>query len=176
VIVSQTSPSDFAIVRLDRSALEFQTVAPIRRSRVPLAQGLPVAAIGHADGTFVKISPGGVVTSQDGPGATTFHLNSDGSAAGSLGSAIFYQETGALAGIWTDPSAANTNGGTQNTTDRTIHLAVGDKVTIGTCGLPGASYNGDTPVSLYLGSTRVALNDDDCGSGSWALPDSPASP
>jgi len=439
VVVSQTSPSDFAIVRLDRSAVQFQTLAPIRRSRVPLAQGLPVVAIGHADGTFVKISPGGVVTSQDGPGATTFHLNSDGSTVGSLGSPIFYQETNELAGIWTDPShgeadyepgpagstppgcmvpkicpefgcgtgqstatyvgvaldaycasnsnprlcqprnavpfstppmfnagsvflepgatlnfgtcavpgssatgdtmislrgpyydndygfnddacglashstyttpamtggrygirpscyengtcsgtiaytvsgptggsysytatdtasaqintqdfaislrqgetliagtcgvenanftgdtflnlrasavvafnddacdgagsqltytspiaqtltlqagcyssgscsgtvaftkglsnipysAANTNSGTQNTTDRTIHLVVGDKVTFGTCGLPGASYNGDTLVSLYLGSTRVAINDDDCGSGSRAL-------
>lgn len=104
VVVSQTSPSDYAIVRLDRSALDHQKVAPIRRNRAPLAQGLPVVAMGHADGTFAKISPGGIVTSQDGPGATTFRLNSDGSTVGSLGSGIFYQETGELAGIWTDPS------------------------------------------------------------------------
>ena len=104
VVVAQTSPSDYAIVRLDRSTKWDQAPAPIRRSREPLAQGLPLVAIGHLDGTSAKISPGGIVLSQDSAPAKTFLLSNDGSAVGSLGSGIFSQDTGELVGIWTDPS------------------------------------------------------------------------
>lgn len=104
VVVSQTSPADYAIVRLDRPAVDSESAAPIRRSREPLAQGLPVAALGNPGGTLAKIASGGTVTSNDASGAVTFQLSNDGFAVGSLGSGIYYQDTGELVGIWNDPS------------------------------------------------------------------------
>jgi hypothetical protein len=104
VVVSQTTPANFAIVRLDRSARNAQQPAPIRRSRAPLAQGLTLFALGHLHGTSAKYSPGGIVLNQGSPGDATFELSNDGTVMGAKGSGIFLQETGELVGIWTDPS------------------------------------------------------------------------
>jgi len=104
VVVSQTAPADYAIVRLDRPASRDQVAAAVRRSRAPLAQGLPLAAIGHTDGTSVKVASGGAVLSQGMNPANTFQLSLDGSAVGSVGAGIYYQDSAELAAIWTDPS------------------------------------------------------------------------
>lgn len=59
--------------------------------------------------------------------------------------------------------AANTSSATQNTVNWDLHLLVGQTLTIGTCGIEGASGVGDTYLRL-LGpmGTEVASNDDAC--------------
>jgi V8-like Glu-specific endopeptidase len=61
-------------------------------------------------------------------------------------------------------SASNTNNAQQNTVNKSVTLAAGQKITLGTCGLTGASFTGDTYLRLY-GTTnaQVAANDDSCG-------------
>jgi hypothetical protein len=61
-------------------------------------------------------------------------------------------------------SATNTNSATQNTVNFDIPMVAGQILTIGTCGLSGASGNGDTFLRLFDASnTQVAANDDACG-------------
>ncbi len=61
-------------------------------------------------------------------------------------------------------SASNTNSAQQNTTNRTIALRAGQTLTIGTCGLTGATFTGDTYLRLRGPlNTQVAQNDDACG-------------
>jgi V8-like Glu-specific endopeptidase len=60
-------------------------------------------------------------------------------------------------------SATNTNSAQQNTTNRTVTLKAGDKVTVATCGLTGSAFTGDTFLRLFSGTTQVAFNDDACG-------------
>lgn len=60
-------------------------------------------------------------------------------------------------------SATNTSFAQQNTANRSIQLGVGDTITVGTCGLPGAAFTGDTYLRLFSGATQVAYNDDSCG-------------
>lgn len=61
-------------------------------------------------------------------------------------------------------SANNTNYASQNTINRAVTLAAGQTLTVGTCGVDGASGTGDTYLRLSapLGSV-VAVNDDACG-------------
>ncbi len=65
-------------------------------------------------------------------------------------------------------TASNTNSAQQNTVNKDVTLAAGQKITVGTCGVPGASFTGDTYLRLYGASgTQVAANDDACsGNGS----------
>ncbi len=64
-------------------------------------------------------------------------------------------------------SVTNTNSAQQNTQNYDLNLAVGDQVTVGTCGLQGASFTGNTYVRLFRGATQVASNNDEClGQGS----------
>jgi V8-like Glu-specific endopeptidase len=61
-------------------------------------------------------------------------------------------------------SASNTNSAQQNTVNKVVSLTAGQKITVGTCGLTGASASGDTYLRLYgPGGTQVASNDDACG-------------
>ncbi|WPB82345.1 Ig-like domain-containing protein [Archangium violaceum] len=61
-------------------------------------------------------------------------------------------------------SASNTNSAQQNTVNQTIALTAGQTLTLGTCGVSGASFSGDTYLRLYNPSgTQVAYNDDACG-------------
>ncbi|GHG87213.1 serine protease [Comamonas sp. JC664] len=61
-------------------------------------------------------------------------------------------------------SASNTNSAQQNTTNRTIALRAGQTLTIGTCGLTGTTFTGDTYLRLRGPTgTQVAENDDACG-------------
>jgi alpha-tubulin suppressor-like RCC1 family protein len=61
-------------------------------------------------------------------------------------------------------TAANTSSAQQNTASRTVTLAAGDRLTVATCGLAGASFTGDTYLRLFDPSgTQVAVDDDACG-------------
>ncbi len=61
-------------------------------------------------------------------------------------------------------SATNTNSAAQNTVNKVVALTAGQKITLGTCGLTGASVTGDSYLRLFgPGGTEVASNDDACG-------------
>jgi hypothetical protein len=61
-------------------------------------------------------------------------------------------------------SASNTNSAQANTVNRTLALVQGQKLILGTCGVTGASFAGDTYLRLYGPSgSQVAENDDACG-------------
>jgi hypothetical protein len=61
-------------------------------------------------------------------------------------------------------AASNTNSAQQNNPNISIFLLAGQTVTVGTCGIEGATATGDTFLRLIgpLGN-QVALNDDACG-------------
>jgi hypothetical protein len=65
-------------------------------------------------------------------------------------------------------SASNTNSAQQNTVNKDVTLAAGQSITLGTCGVTGSSFTGDTYLRLYgPAATQVASNDDACsGRGS----------
>ncbi|WP_224240193.1 serine protease [Hyalangium gracile] len=65
-------------------------------------------------------------------------------------------------------SATNTNSAQQSTVNQSVTLAAGQKITLGTCGLAGATFTGDTYLRLYSpANAQVASNDDACsGRGS----------
>ncbi len=61
-------------------------------------------------------------------------------------------------------NASGTNSATANTVNRTVALAAGQRITLGTCGVTGAAASGDTYLRLFNPSgTQVAFNDDSCG-------------
>ncbi|HYI03213.1 serine protease [Hyalangium sp.] len=63
-----------------------------------------------------------------------------------------------------DYSASNTNSAQQNTVNQSVTLAAGQSITLGTCGLTGATSTGDTYLRLYSpAAAQVAANDDACG-------------
>ncbi|WP_408889149.1 trypsin-like peptidase domain-containing protein [Myxococcus faecalis] len=65
-------------------------------------------------------------------------------------------------------SAQNTYSATVNTTHKTVALTAGQKITVGTCGVPDATVVGDSYLRLFGPSgLQVAENDDACnGRGS----------
>lgn len=61
-------------------------------------------------------------------------------------------------------TAVNTSSAQVATTNFTIPLRAGQRLTIGTCGITGASFSGDTYLRLFNESAvEVAANDDACG-------------
>jgi hypothetical protein len=61
-------------------------------------------------------------------------------------------------------SATNTTSATQNTVNFDIPMVAGQTLSIGTCGVAGASGSGDTFLRLFDASNNnVAANDDSCG-------------
>ncbi|MEZ4361741.1 MAG: M4 family metallopeptidase [Kofleriaceae bacterium] len=61
-------------------------------------------------------------------------------------------------------SATNTNSAQQNTVNHVVALNAGDVVTLGTCGVTGSAFTGDTWLRVNNPSgTQVASNDDACG-------------
>jgi len=61
-------------------------------------------------------------------------------------------------------SASNTNSAQQNTVNHSIVLTAGWEITLGTCGLGGSAFTGDTYLRLYgPDGAQVASNDDACG-------------
>ncbi|GHG90883.1 hypothetical protein [Comamonas sp. JC664] len=60
--------------------------------------------------------------------------------------------------------AANTSSATQDTSTVSMVLQQGQTLSMGTCGLVGASFTGDTYLRVYNGgNVEVAVNDDACG-------------
>ncbi len=125
-----------------------------------------------------------------GPAGTSVATNDD--ACGGTGSQITYTATtagnyeirggcyssGSCTGtvVWTTSttpppaggqynfSASNTNNAQQNTVNQNVTLAVGQKITLGTCGVTGGTFTGDTYLRFYnAGGTQLASNDDACG-------------
>jgi hypothetical protein len=64
---------------------------------------------------------------------------------------------------------SNTSSGTVNTLNTNVSLRVGDQITVGTCGIAGSAFTGDTVLSLFSGSTRLQLSDDGCPSGNGSF-------
>jgi hypothetical protein len=61
-------------------------------------------------------------------------------------------------------SATGTNSATQNTTNFDLQIVAGQQLTVGTCGLTGASSIGDTFLRLFdPANNPVAADDDSCG-------------
>jgi uncharacterized protein YgiB involved in biofilm formation len=61
-------------------------------------------------------------------------------------------------------TATNTASATQNTANKLIALTAGQTLTLGTCGVTGSTFSGDTYLRLHNPSgTAVAANDDACG-------------
>ena len=61
-------------------------------------------------------------------------------------------------------SASSTNSAQQSTVNQSVTLSAGQTITLGTCGVAGSSFTGDTFLRLYGPSaTQVSLNDDSCG-------------
>jgi lysyl endopeptidase len=62
-------------------------------------------------------------------------------------------------------TASNTNSAQQNTVDTYVFIQTGRKITVGTCGMPGASATGDTYLRIFdSNGIQVAANDDACAS------------
>ncbi|HKO49742.1 MAG TPA: hypothetical protein VJV79_18560 [Polyangiaceae bacterium] len=106
VLREQSTPSNFAIVKLDRVATPGQWVAPVRKNRAALAQGSPLAAIGFPGGTAVKIASGGIVRAPMDPLTSQFLTNVD-AFAGNAGGGLYYTESYELAGIINPPAGAD---------------------------------------------------------------------
>jgi hypothetical protein len=61
-------------------------------------------------------------------------------------------------------SATNTNSAQQNTVNQNVTLAAGQSITLGTCGVTGGAFTGDTWIRLFgPTSAQVGSNDDACG-------------
>jgi lysyl endopeptidase len=61
-------------------------------------------------------------------------------------------------------SASNTNSAQQNTVNQVVVLTAGWEITVGTCGLSGSAFTGDTYLRLFgPNGIQVASNDNACG-------------
>jgi hypothetical protein len=72
--------------------------------------------------------------------------------------------TGGTSGMNFTYTASNTNSATQNTANKLIALTAGQTLTLGTCGVTGALFSGDTVLRLFNPSgVEVTSSDDACG-------------
>ncbi|MBK7533921.1 MAG: S8 family serine peptidase [Myxococcales bacterium] len=93
------------------------------------------------------------VTATDNAGAT-----------GSASVSVTVSNGGGGGGTSYSYSATNTASATQNTVNQVVALTAGQKITLGTCGLTGATFTGDTWLRFNgPAGTEVASNDDSCG-------------
>jgi hypothetical protein len=61
-------------------------------------------------------------------------------------------------------SATNTTSATQNYATVSVQLQQGQKIDLGTCGVSGSTFSGDTYLRIYnISGNQVAANDDACG-------------
>lgn len=222
---------DYAIVRLDRSAVPRFSPAPVRDAATALAVGQNVAVIGSGSGIPFKIDSGGSV--RDGrPSTLDYFVASTDTFGGNSGSGVYETNGYTVAGIlvrgetdytlsgscyvvntctetgcrgeditYTRPalegfcavatstrlcaglpppppppansysySATNTNSAQQNTVNKVVALTAGQQLTLGTCGLTGSTFTGDTYLRLRApNGTEVAANDDSCGGSGSSL-------
>ena len=214
---------DFAVIRLDRSAVPRFSPAPVRQERTELAQSQRVGMIGAPNGIPLKIDSGGKVRDPRASNLDFFVATTD-SFGGNSGSGIYELENYTLAGVLVRGendyvstgtcnivntctetgcrgedityvgnaldevcasttsarlctprnsfayTASNTAGANINTPRRLVMLSPRQTLTVGTCGVPGASGTGDTflrligPAGAVVGPT-VASNDDAPGCG-----------
>jgi len=211
---------DYAVVRLDRSAVPRFTPAPVRPENAAVTVGQGVAVIGSGSGVPYKIDSGGAV--RDARSATLdYFVASTDTFGGNSGSGVYDLSWQAVVGIlvrgetdyvsngscnivnvcsesgcrgeditYVRPALeaycavassrrlcgetslansltydrANTGSATVNAATSTLSLVEGQTVLIGTCGLPGASYSGDTYLRLTnAANTLVAASDDAFG-------------
>ncbi len=88
----------------------------------------------------------------------------DGTACNGTGVCSAGSCSGGTSGGAFSYSASNTSSATQNTFNVDIPMAAGQTLSIGTCGVEGASGTDDTYLRLFNASnTEVASNDDACG-------------
>ncbi|MDY7233232.1 hypothetical protein [Hyalangium rubrum] len=66
-------------------------------------------------------------------------------------------------------SASNTGSAYQNTVNQVVTLTAGQTITVATCGLPGATFTGDTFLRLYGPLIQLVFNDDACGGAGSSL-------
>jgi Zn-dependent metalloprotease len=61
-------------------------------------------------------------------------------------------------------SATNTNSAQQNTVNKVVALSAGQQIVLGSCGVTGSAFTGDTYLRLFgPAAAQVAFNDDACG-------------
>ncbi|WP_164021587.1 hypothetical protein [Pyxidicoccus trucidator] len=93
-----------------------------------------------------------------GPTTGTYQVRTGCFANNPCSGTVAYTISGAFS-----YTASNTSNATLNTTNRPVYLRPGQRLKVGTCGVPGASGVGDTFLRLYGSTgTQVALNDQDC--------------
>jgi hypothetical protein len=102
-------------------------------------------------------------------GAGTYEMRAGCYSSGSCGGTVVWELTDApppppppTGGTFAF-NASNTNNATRNTINRDVTVTAGQRLTVGTCGLTGASASGNTYLRLYSGTTEVASNNDACG-------------
>ncbi len=88
--------SDYAVIRLNRSAAPRFTPAPVRRSESALVTGQRVAVIGSGSGVPFKIDSGGTVRE---PGEGVSFLATTDTFGGNSGSGVYDVATSAVVGI-----------------------------------------------------------------------------
>jgi hypothetical protein len=221
VVVRQVSGADYAVVRLDRSAVPRFTPAPVRPERAALANSWPLGVIGSGSGIPFKLDSGAQVRDARAGTLDYFVSNLD-TFGGNSGSGVYDLFTKQVVGILVrgerdyvsngscnvvnmcpdagcrgedstyvrtaldaycavassrrlcgeTPQAntftyerSGTFSATTNTADATLPLVEGQTVLIGTCGLPNAFASGDTYLRLHgPAGAEVAFNDDAFGS------------
>jgi V8-like Glu-specific endopeptidase len=99
-------------------------------------------------------------------GAGNYEIRAGCYSSGSCGGTVVWEITTSTpppAGSSYNYSATNTNSAQQNTVTRDVTMAAGQTITLGTCGVTGSSFTGDTYLRMYTASgTQVASNDDAC--------------
>lgn len=85
-------------------------------------------------------------------------------SSGSCTATVVWEITTAPTGSSYSYSASNTNSAQQNTVNQAVTLSAGQTITLGTCGVAGSAFTGDTYLRLRGPSgTEIASNDDACG-------------
>jgi V8-like Glu-specific endopeptidase len=146
---------------------------PVRQGDTLIAGTCGVEHAAFTGDTFLRLfSGGGLVAANDDACGLGSRLSYTATANGTLEIRAGCYSSGSCTGTVAFTivpggtyaySAADTNSAQQNTVNRSIELGAGDSITVGTCGLPGATFTGDTYLRIFNGATQVALNDDACG-------------
>ncbi|WP_437284166.1 trypsin-like serine peptidase [Sorangium sp. So ce406] len=156
------------------SVITAGTCSPSSVTPVPPA---PLERARFSGNTYLRLLSGAtlVASNNDACGGTGSQLTYTATATGPLTLRAGCSSNTACSGtvsytvgrVNSAYSATNTSTATINTANQDVQLGVGDQITVGTCGMMGASFTGDTFIRLFSGATEVASNDDACnGRGS----------
>ncbi|NOK32463.1 Ig-like domain-containing protein [Corallococcus exercitus] len=98
------------------------------------------------------------------PSSGNYYLNAGCSANTSCTGTVAWTLSATAGSGPLNYSASNTSSATVNTVNQTFVLAAGQTLTLGTCGVTGASFTGDTYLRLFnANGTQVTYSDDACG-------------